>query len=65
MPLLLPPGEREQIEPLVRFMFSSYITVPVYAAFYRWLGHGEAIAEMCAAWRPRTESAPRRPRPGS
>ena len=44
------PGERAQVEPLVRFMFSSYITVPVYAAFYRWLGHGEAIAEMCAAW---------------
>ena len=30
--------------------FSSYVTVPVYAAFYRWLGHGEAIAEMCSAW---------------
>ena len=44
------PGEREQIEPLARFMFSSYVTVPVYAAFYRWLGHGEAIAEMCEAW---------------
>ena len=44
------PGEREQIEPLARFMFASYVTVPVYAAFYRWLGHGEAIAEMCEAW---------------
>jgi probable F420-dependent oxidoreductase len=44
------PGEREQVEPLARFMFSSYVTVPVYAAFYRWLGHGEAIAEMCEAW---------------
>ena len=44
------PGEREQVEPLVRFMFSSYVTVPVYADFYRWLGHGEAIAEMCEAW---------------
>jgi probable F420-dependent oxidoreductase len=44
------PGEREQVEPLARFMFSSYITVPVYAAFYRWLGHGDAIAEMCEAW---------------
>ncbi len=32
------PGEREQVEPLARFMFSSYITVPVYTAFYRWLG---------------------------
>ena len=44
------PGEREQVEPLARFMFASYITVPVYAAFYRWLGHGDAIAEMCDAW---------------
>jgi probable F420-dependent oxidoreductase len=44
------PGEREQIEPLARFMFSSYVTVPVYADFYRWLGHDEAIAEMCEAW---------------
>jgi probable F420-dependent oxidoreductase len=44
------PGEREQIEPLARFMFSSYVTVPVYAEFYRWLGHGEAIAPMVAAW---------------
>ena len=44
------PGPREQVEPVARFMFSSYITVPVYAAFYRWLGHGEAIAPMVAAW---------------
>jgi len=44
------PGEREQVEPLARFMFASYITVPVYAAFYRWLGHADAIAEMCDAW---------------
>ena len=44
------PGEREQVEPLARFMFSSYITVPVYAAFYRWLGYGEQIEEMVSAW---------------
>jgi probable F420-dependent oxidoreductase len=44
------PGEREQIEPLARFMFSSYITVPVYQAFYRWLGYGERIDEMVEAW---------------
>jgi probable F420-dependent oxidoreductase len=44
------PGERDQVEPLVRFMFSSYITVPVYEAFYRWLGYGEKIDEMVAAW---------------
>jgi probable F420-dependent oxidoreductase len=44
------PGEREAVEPLARFMFSSYITVPVYAAFYRWLGFGEQIAPMVEAW---------------
>jgi probable F420-dependent oxidoreductase len=44
------PGEREQVEPLARFMFASYITVPVYAEFYRWLGHGERIEPMLAAW---------------
>jgi probable F420-dependent oxidoreductase len=44
------PGERESVEPLARFMFSSYITVPVYAAFYRWLGYGEQIDAMVAAW---------------
>jgi probable F420-dependent oxidoreductase len=44
------PGEREQVEPLARFMFSSYVTVPVYAAFYRWLGYGEQIEPMIAAW---------------
>jgi len=44
------PGEREAVEPLARFMFSSYITVPVYAAFYRWLGYSEQIEPMIAAW---------------
>jgi probable F420-dependent oxidoreductase len=44
------PGPREQTEPLARFMFASYATVPVYAAFFRWLGHGERIAEMCERW---------------
>ncbi len=44
------PGEREAVEPLARFMFSSYITVPVYAAFYRWLGYGEEIEAMVNAW---------------
>ena len=44
------PGERQAVEPLARFMFSSYITVPVYAAFYRWLGYGDEIDAMVAAW---------------
>jgi probable F420-dependent oxidoreductase len=51
------PGEREQVEPIARFMFSSYVTVPVYAAFYRWLGYGEEIAEMCSAWEAKDRQA--------
>src|SRR5258708_12139383 len=31
-------------------MFSSYTTAPVYTAFYRWLGYGEQIDPMIAAW---------------
>jgi probable F420-dependent oxidoreductase len=46
-------GERDQVEPLVRFMFASYATVPVYEAFFRWLGYGEQIDEMVAAWKER------------
>jgi alkanesulfonate monooxygenase SsuD/methylene tetrahydromethanopterin reductase-like flavin-dependent oxidoreductase (luciferase family) len=44
------PGSREEVEPLARFMFASYGTVPVYAEFFRWLGYGDQIAEMCEAW---------------
>ena len=51
------PGEREQVEPLARFMFSSYVTVPVYAAFYRWLGYESEIAEMVAAWEAKDRQA--------
>jgi probable F420-dependent oxidoreductase len=50
-------GEREQVEPLARFMFSSYVTVPVYAAFFRWLGYGEQIEEMVKAWEAKDRQA--------
>ena len=51
------PGPREQVEPIARFMFSSYITVPVYEAFFRWLGHGEAIDEMVSLWAAKDRQA--------
>lgn len=47
------PGPREEVEPLARFMFSTYITVPVYREFYRWLGWGEQIQPMLDAWEAR------------
>jgi probable F420-dependent oxidoreductase len=43
-------GERERVEPLARFMFAAYASVPVYAAFFRWLGYGEQIEPMVSAW---------------
>jgi probable F420-dependent oxidoreductase len=44
------PGSREEVEPMARFMFASYATVPVYEAFFRWLGHSDAIDEMVELW---------------
>ena len=51
------PGQREQVEPLARFMFSSYITVPVYENFFRWLGHGDEIDEMVELWAAKDRQA--------
>jgi probable F420-dependent oxidoreductase len=51
------PGERAEVEPLARFMFASYATVPVYEAFFRWLGYGERIDEMVAAWKAKDREA--------
>jgi probable F420-dependent oxidoreductase len=31
-------------------VLAAYLTVPVYAAFHEWLGRGEMIAPMLAAW---------------
>jgi probable F420-dependent oxidoreductase len=33
-----------------RRMIAAYLTVPVYAAFHQWLGRGDVIAPMLAAW---------------
>ena len=57
------PGPVEQGLLLARGMFSAYGSVPVYAAFFRWLGFGEAIEGMVQAYeagdRPRAaELAP-------
>jgi probable F420-dependent oxidoreductase len=51
------PGTREEAEPIARFMFASYVTVPVYANFFRWLGYGERIQEMCDAWAAKDREA--------
>jgi probable F420-dependent oxidoreductase len=35
---------------LGRLLISTYLTVPAYAAFHDWLGRGELLAPMHAAW---------------
>jgi probable F420-dependent oxidoreductase len=46
-------GDPEQTLPLASWMFAAYATVPVYEAFFRWLGYGPAIDPMIEAWRAR------------
>ena len=33
-----------------KFLFAAYGTVPVYTAFFRWLGWGDRIDPMAQAW---------------
>ncbi|WP_236788233.1 LLM class F420-dependent oxidoreductase [Amycolatopsis sp. GM8] len=45
-----PTEDAEAARALGRLMISSYLTVPVYAAFHEWLGRGEALAKMHELW---------------
>src|SRR3954469_7605370 len=44
------PDAEEAALPAARRMLVAYATVPVYAAFFRWLGWGERIDPMVGAW---------------
>ncbi len=44
------PGPAEEALLAARQLLVAYATVPVYAEFLRWLGWGEALAPMLAAW---------------
>jgi probable F420-dependent oxidoreductase len=45
------PQPEDEAMALVKFMFAAYGTVPVYSAFYRWLGWGERVEPMIEAWK--------------
>jgi probable F420-dependent oxidoreductase len=45
------PGPPEEGLGLARFLFAGYATVPVYEAFFRSLGWGDALDPMVDAWR--------------
>ncbi|MFE0024217.1 LLM class F420-dependent oxidoreductase [Amycolatopsis sp. NPDC059021] len=45
-----PTEDADAARGLGRMLISSYLTVPVYAAFHDWLGRGDALAPMHEAW---------------
>jgi probable F420-dependent oxidoreductase len=45
-----PTEDKVHARALGRRMITSYLTVPVYAEFHRWLGRGEVLAPMWKAW---------------
>ena len=44
-------GDREMAEQAARRYLAAYVTVPIYEKFHRWLGRGDLLAPMLAAWR--------------
>jgi probable F420-dependent oxidoreductase len=47
---VLPTEDADTARAIGRRVLAAYLTVPVYAAFHEWLGRGEQIAPMLAAW---------------
>jgi probable F420-dependent oxidoreductase len=45
-----PTEDADHARALGRRMITSYLTVPAYADFQRWLGHGADLEAMWAAW---------------
>ncbi|GAA2967118.1 LLM class F420-dependent oxidoreductase [Actinokineospora diospyrosa] len=48
--LVCPTADKDAARALGRLLISSYLTVPVYAAFHEWLGRGEMLRPMQEAW---------------
>jgi alkanesulfonate monooxygenase SsuD/methylene tetrahydromethanopterin reductase-like flavin-dependent oxidoreductase (luciferase family) len=47
---VLPTTDTATARAIGRRVLAAYLTVPVYAAFHQWLGRGDIIAPMLAAW---------------
>jgi len=45
-----PTADVEYARALGRRLITSYLTVPAYAEFHRWLGRGEILQPMWDAW---------------
>ena len=47
---VIPNDDADTARAIGRRMITSYLTVPVYAEFHRWLGRGERLQPMWDAW---------------
>ena len=47
---VLPTADADTARAIGKRVVAAYLTVPVYAAFHEWLGRGEQIAPLLAAW---------------
>lgn len=45
-----PTTDRDKVMAMGRFAIAAYLTVPVYAAFHRWMGRGDLLQPMWDAW---------------
>ena len=48
---VIPTEDADTARYIARRMISSYLTVPVYAEFHRWLGRGDLLQPMWDAWK--------------
>lgn len=46
-----PSTDAASVRAMARFAISSYLTVPVYAAFHEWLGRGPLLEPMWNHWK--------------
>lgn len=46
-----PNPDADAVRAAGRFVISSYLNVPVYAAFHEWLGNGDRLQPMWDAWK--------------
>jgi len=46
-----PNPNTEEVRNMARFAISSYLSVPVYAAYHEWLGRSESLGDMWRLWR--------------
>jgi probable F420-dependent oxidoreductase len=47
---VIPTADDDTARLIGRRVLAAYLTVPVYTAFHQWLGRGDVIAPMLAAW---------------